>query len=350
MPIQLKSIKFPKMPLAHCDRVFVLTFFVWLTFFATALWLIQDDHRANPQNGASQKQHARSGQEGDPATKAVRPPQRNPHPERNEWREEEDLRAQRDMSRWAFWSLIASWVATVGSGIGIFLVWQTLRQNRGATEAANAAVGIAQQSLEETRKTTQITQKQLIAAQRPWLKVQIVIDSPLVHADDGTVSLSILFIVQNIGNYPAKDVWLNPKMSIPAFNAPEMMSNIHLASVVQETRESGDRFSSFGHFIFPGDPISMRWIFKIGKDEIKAATQMVQFATPVLAGSISYRFDTSEEMHQTAFVRHICRTDRDRPEAKAANRAQDAIFMDEGNIAKEDLTFRPAFTTSDYAD
>ncbi len=78
-----------------------------------------------------------------------------PKPERDEWRNEQDLVAQNRMAFWSVVVAVASVVSAFATIVGIFLVKQTLDANRAAvlqaahgTEAARAAVLVAKMTAE----------------------------------------------------------------------------------------------------------------------------------------------------------------------------------------------------------
>lgn len=62
-------------------------------------------------------------------------PMADPKPERNEWREEQDLYAQRQMAKWAFWMLVISGAGVVVGGLGLLFLKRTLDETRAMTEA-----------------------------------------------------------------------------------------------------------------------------------------------------------------------------------------------------------------------
>lgn len=79
------------------------------------------------------------------ASGGIHQPKANPNPERDEWRSEQDLKAQTDMSKWAFWMLITSVAMAALSAVGIFLIVDTLKETRSATAAANRAIDVSRE-------------------------------------------------------------------------------------------------------------------------------------------------------------------------------------------------------------
>lgn len=81
------------------------------------------------------------------------PPEKNP--QRKEWREEQDLRAQRDMAEWAFDAMLAAWVAALGTVAGVVYVALTLRTTRGLLREAVKTSNAAYDSIKITRESAQ---------------------------------------------------------------------------------------------------------------------------------------------------------------------------------------------------
>lgn len=62
--------------------------------------------------------------------------------EAENYRSYEDLEAQQETAKWAFWMTALGAISTVLTGVGIFLVWQTLGQSIAANEAAQEAIEV----------------------------------------------------------------------------------------------------------------------------------------------------------------------------------------------------------------
>lgn len=128
----------------------------------------------------------RVGHAAIPPIDGVVTPPRNPKPEREEWRSEQDLQSQWDQAKWAFWAALATSAGLVVGVIGIFFVKQTLEATRASVEAAHKAMVIQQQIGE--------------AQTRAYL----VCDE--VEYTVGPNLIEILIRVRNTGNSPADDV------------------------------------------------------------------------------------------------------------------------------------------------
>lgn len=133
---QLKSINFPQIRLTHCDRVLAMAFAILISAFVAVAWLKNYQKQADPGNAAPQEQHTSTEKWIRMPAEPVSAPPPEPDPNRNEWREEEDLQAQRDMAEWAAWAVIVGIGSMMLTALGVFLVWQTLKETRKATAAA----------------------------------------------------------------------------------------------------------------------------------------------------------------------------------------------------------------------
>lgn len=67
------------------------------------------------------------------ATLSIPAPPANPEPSRSEWREEQDLNAQRQMAQWAFWMLVVSSLGVVVGATGLWFLKGTLDEARNMT-------------------------------------------------------------------------------------------------------------------------------------------------------------------------------------------------------------------------
>ncbi|MBA4337554.1 MAG: hypothetical protein C0421_01765 [Hyphomonas sp.] len=118
-----------------------------------------------------------------------------------------DLHAQQDMSTWALSLLWASGIGIVISGLGIYLLWQTLKdtqtalsQTAAATDAAKVANAIAEKM-----------------GQRQTRAYVFAVDF-LIDAIEAGKPVTITFLVKNFGQSPASKVWHKYALSISDVN------------------------------------------------------------------------------------------------------------------------------------
>lgn len=154
-------------------------------------------------------------------------------------RAEDDLVAQTEMGLWALGMLLVTSVTTIITGLGVYFVWQTLRQtaetNRSAVAAASAAID---------------SNRIAASGQRPWLKIQITGCGPIVGSDDGRISLKIDISVTNLGKTPAAGVWHGAGL-----NLRHLGPGPHGDVFVEAFRQSASLASSLkiGSVLFPGE-------------------------------------------------------------------------------------------------
>lgn len=80
------------------------------------------------------------------ARAAMQAPPANEDPDRKEWREERDLRAQRHMALWAMWMFIATAAGVIATGVGLLYVIRAYNLNAEATRHAATAAKAATES------------------------------------------------------------------------------------------------------------------------------------------------------------------------------------------------------------
>lgn len=133
---------------------------------------------------------------GGPPLEAIKS---NDQANRNEWRDEEDLRAQRNMANWAAWMFCAAVATVIVTGLGVIYVAQTLDATRDAVRATNRA----------TDETREIGKKQ----------VRAYFSSP-----GGTYNIYLpdrMFVakitLKNVGQSSARDITAHSELRIRRF-------------------------------------------------------------------------------------------------------------------------------------
>lgn len=250
----------------------------------------------------------------------------NPQAERDERREQDDLKAQQSMASSA---KIAWIVALISAGItllGVIYVKRTL----------DATVGM----LEQAQETTRISQKQLMASQRPWLRVEIDIGGPLSNTENQT-TVTVNIIVTNIGNSPAKEV--SPNVGIYIAALPQRIGYGHPPAVdLSDERVCRQLFPpkpGRDHAIlFPNDKIGFTHTFFNSRlvVDVPKESRLHMFAY----GSAAYKFDTSGGIHRTAVIREIQR--------KVLTLTRQNIF-DDGEISAVEMEMDRNFYCDDFA-
>jgi hypothetical protein len=215
------------------------------------------------------------------------------------------------------------------------LIW-TIRGTKSAIAQAKAAVD----SNELLRATH-------IAEIRPWLTLEVK-PSKLYYNVNG-LNLTVICRVRNIGHSPAKNVWIDTRLHAPAIGIEFSFNPLVIqTSAVAAVKARPD--APFGSLLFPDQTLRLQISMSIGRGEIERLTKEVQFLSLHMMAVVDYGFVVDASRHQTACLYDIQRTDRPRPESAEKNRAPNAVFIDEGDIAAEDLVIRPSIIAPAYAD
>lgn len=136
-------------------------------------------------------------------------PRRQPNPDRNEWRQEEDLVAQQDMAKWAWWMMLASFMSIAVAAVGVWFVKQTLDATRAAVVEAKRGSEAAQDAVEVTRATSQRQLRAYIAIQGGSFS--------LVNLIEGGRGVAFHVELKNLGQTPAYgfSTWVKPPRILP---------------------------------------------------------------------------------------------------------------------------------------
>lgn len=140
--------------------VLILIFAVWVAF---SLGNHEHESYRHYQSTGEQDEHAIDG------GFLFEAPKPEPEPEREEWRDEQDLQAQRDMAEWAKWLLAISTIGVGVTGIGVWYVAKTL----DATLSANAGFReSAERQLRAYVNIKDVVVLNLIKGEKPKLVVR----------------------------------------------------------------------------------------------------------------------------------------------------------------------------------
>lgn len=117
--------------------------------------------------------------------------QTDPKSYREEWRNEQDLAAQREMAKWAWWMLVATCLSAIITSVGIFFVAETLAATRD--------------TLGETREANKIAREIGEAQVRAYLTFE-PLSLNLIAMNGVSAIPQLHFVLTNSGNSPANDI------------------------------------------------------------------------------------------------------------------------------------------------
>ncbi|NOX95074.1 MAG: hypothetical protein GXP04_08245 [Alphaproteobacteria bacterium] len=132
---------------------------------------------------------------------AIKPPVRNPEPNREEWRGEKDLQAQQTMAMWTVFIGLVTLAGVVYVARTLGLSRATLDQAIEATNASKEAVAVTQRVGE--------------AQTRAYLSIEEV------KAVWGEITHELHLSLVNTGNSPANEILLQGRIRIQCRKAPE---------------------------------------------------------------------------------------------------------------------------------
>jgi hypothetical protein len=279
-----------------------------------ALWLFYDPQEPDPSQ-VDPEQYAQDTLGRVPKTRVPiigtgQPPlPRHPHPERKEWREEQDLKAQWKQAQWAQYAAFFAFFSVAVTALGLWLVKQTLDANRAAVkhaalsaeatiEAARAASRQAEAAVEGNRLARIAHQND----QRPWVSFA---GARLVSGAtyfDGRVNFALQFRIVNSGRTPALNVRLDTKTTSLGTHMARDLNRLQ-PDFVAEVLTRGTRT---GSLIAPGQAVVQPVQLSISREEVDAvrasATPML---APVIIACIRYQSSFSADTLVTAEMWNI---------------------------------------------
>jgi hypothetical protein len=213
-------------------------------------------------------------------------------------------------------------------------------------------VGICQ--TRQVAKTIALTRAEFIATQRPWITVDVRIGGPLAYDANGA-NFTFVFILENIGNSPATNVW--PDFKVVAPDSGPIVTHFDERKMQREIIERRKHSEKIWHgdTIFPKKTIEKRITYTITMEELskimKHAPIDAPLLSPSLIGAVCYYSHFSTAPNQTGFICEIRRSDVPRIESIKKNRWPPAIFTDDGTIPANELRIiRDPFMSGGYAD
>jgi hypothetical protein len=279
--------------------------------------------------------------------------------EKTQQEAEEDTRDRRD-KHWYEGATLVIGVATllilIVQAIAFFVQAIRLQQTIEAMKKIGAdqsrdmqsSIAIADKAAKAANQSAEVAERALIAANRPWVKVDIHVGGPIFYNVNGA-NFRLNYVLKNVGKSPATNVWINAQIFAPAIGLDD-----HLdlrAKQLEIIFGLKTRLPSpFGFALFPGDVISQGIIVSIPADELKRITQNAEFIAPTIIGAIDYRSSFSQSSHQTGFIVEVRRSDKPRPISTEKKRHPPAIFPDEGDIPAAEIRLFRSFLEGGYAD
>jgi hypothetical protein len=117
--------------------------------------------------------------------------------------------------------------ATIGLGIATALLYETgEKQFRFAIRSGIRQTKGTKESIAIAQKSAEAAERSLIAANRPWIKVDLRVGGP-IHYNANGANFTLIYVLNNIGNSPALNVDVRPRVINFMLNArTELLKDI----------------------------------------------------------------------------------------------------------------------------
>jgi hypothetical protein len=141
-------------------------------------------------------------------------------------------------------------------------------------------------------------------ADRPWVKVDITVTSPLTYDRNG-MNIGLTFILTNVGKSPADNVSIAPRL-VTAFMGDDLEQ---IQKRICENRAASAEDKWLRYVLFPGDPLPQQIRFQMSTAEVDSHWNKFELSQgpidliPVaLVGCVDYTYRPSPRHHQTGFA------------------------------------------------
>jgi hypothetical protein len=243
-----------------------------------------------------------------------------------------------------FWLVIFT---AVLSGVGVI---QLKLLGRSETIAANSARA-ARDSANAAKQSAEISEKTLVAANRPWIQLDVQVGGPITYDVNGA-NFTFRFILKNVGRSPATNVWVNLRviLNYPSDDpkAKGLDARQMLLKEISERKKQPP--SPFGFAMFPDETIVQEVKTSVSKDELDRATKLIKAIYPTAYGSAEYRIGLDAAPHHTGFIFGVRRNDAPRPFTMQGKKWPAAIWIEEGDVPAGDVRLFRSLIEGGYAD
>lgn len=237
---------------------------------------------------------------------------------------------------------------------GALVFWAGVMQHRALKHAQDEAleerkarqkqsedmlktIQISERAAQSAEVANQLARESYVADQRAWLKLDVVPAGPLYYNENG-LNVTMDVHMTNVGKTPALQAFPSFTLNAPAIGVDEdYFGQSQFRKAVESNRSRSA--SDMGFTLFPGERTRIQMTTSLSTDEVARVTDKSPILALRLVCIATYRLvqDEAGPVRQTGSLYEIRRTDSARPEATAKNRAQTVIFVDDGDVPKEDL-------------
>lgn len=178
------------------------------------------------------------------------------------------------------------------------------------------------------KKSADVAEKTLITTQRPWLSVQmqIVSNFRISKVANQQDTITIRFIVKNVGNSPALGIDITPR--ICTLGPWQEVSSVERQICDLGSGPKVLKQPFLGYTLFPNDHFIQDISLGISPNDIEQfRTKITEFAKSInspspntnyinlfLIGCVRYRFGFDGSLHKTGFIEEIGRLDPRHPD------------------------------------
>jgi hypothetical protein len=162
-----------------------------------------------------------------------------------------------------------------------------------------------------------VMQKQLEAADRPWMAVDASVSTPLTYDNTG-VHIGFNFMLSNTGRSPAQNVRIYPELTATVLLTNSTEAQKRVCELAASRTDTAWLAGFPGYTVFPGTPQTQGWGLQLSPNDITEFWHPHKIVLPPgavfypqppyaappmgLIGCVDYTFQASSRDHQTGFA------------------------------------------------
>jgi len=136
-------------------------------------------------------------------TSAIEALKDNPEAEAEKKRAADDLNAQEDMAKWAFWMFVANSVSVLLTAVGIVLIWRTLVYTARAAEHSKEMALSAAEATKAARQQADVAERSHKMMERPYIIPSGVHRVTRIVKGRSKGNYAVVYTIGNYGRSPA---------------------------------------------------------------------------------------------------------------------------------------------------
>ena len=205
-----------------------------------------------------------------------------------------------------------------------------------------AILNATKDAAKAAKDSADATAKQLELAERPWIDIEMKVETPFIFEVNGArVGLNVK--IKNFGHSPAASLW--PEAEMLAVQSDDILAERD--RYCKEVIERETKLTKVGYTVFPGDDrLEQQWMMNVKRKDVEqAANRTNGFIRPVIIVCLPYRSTFNQSVYLTSKIRNVVWF----PEVTNPVPDFDFHVVPRGIIPLEHMGLSPSLVGANYA-